>query len=82
MFKNRAPKWDFSRHGDRTPSLTERNQEAITNQMTFLEFLALLAQDEILVREQRSYEKRLKKSDFKGHKTLENFDFDLKLYTG
>ncbi len=56
-------------------SLTERNQEAITNQMTFLEFLALLAQDEILVREQRSYEKRLKKSDFKGHKTLENFDF-------
>lgn len=42
-------------------SLPERNQEAVTNQMTYLEFLSLLAQDEVLVREQRSYEKRLKK---------------------
>ena len=27
-------------------SLPERNQEAVTNQMTYLEFLSLLAQDE------------------------------------
>lgn len=55
--------------------LGERNQEAIHNQMTYLEFLNLLAQDELLLREQRRYERRLKKADFKGKKTVENFDF-------
>ena len=56
-------------------SLHERNQEAIANQMTYLEFLQRLAHDEELMREQRSYERRLKKAEFKGSKTLENFDF-------
>ncbi len=55
--------------------LSQRNQEAIANQMTYLEFLHLLAQDELLLREQRRYERRLKKADFKGQKTIENFDF-------
>jgi len=55
--------------------LTQRNQEAIANQMTYPEFLHLLAQDEFLLREQRQYERRLKKADFKGKKTIENFDF-------
>lgn len=55
--------------------LSQRNQEAITNQMTYLEFLYLLAQDELLLREQRRYERRLKKADFKGQKTIESFDF-------
>lgn len=55
--------------------LSRRNQEAIANQMTYLEFLQLLAQDELLLREQRRYERRLKKADFKGQKTIESFDF-------
>lgn len=56
--------------------LSQRNQEATANQMTYPEFLQLLAQDELLVRERRRYERRLKKADFKGQKTLENFDFN------
>lgn len=55
--------------------ISQRNQEAIANQMTYLEFLQLLSQDELLLREQRRYERRLKKADFKGQKTIENFDF-------
>lgn len=55
--------------------LNDRVQEAIANQMTPAEFLQLLAQDEQLVREQRRYERRLRKADFKGQKTLESFDF-------
>jgi DNA replication protein DnaC len=56
-------------------SLAQRNQEAISNQMTYLEFLQLVAHDELLLRQQRQYERRLKKASFKGHKTLETFDF-------
>lgn len=55
--------------------LNDRVQEAIANQMTPAEFLQLLAQDEQIVREQRRYERRLRKADFKGQKTLESFDF-------
>ena len=55
--------------------LKERNDEAIANQMSYLEFLALLTQDEILAREQRRYERRYKKANFKGKKTIESFDF-------
>lgn len=55
--------------------LRERNNEAIANQMTPIEFLTLLVKDELLAREQRLYERRYKKANFKGQKTIENFDF-------
>jgi DNA replication protein DnaC len=55
--------------------LLQRNQEAIANQMTYPEFLELLVRDELLLRQQRQYERRLKKANFKGQKTIENFDF-------
>ena len=55
--------------------LTERNNEAIANQMSYLEFLSLLVQDEQLTREQRRYERRYKKANFRGKKVMENFDF-------
>ena len=57
-------------------ALPQRTQEAIANQMTYPEFLQLLASDEKLLREQRRYERRLKKAEFKGKKTIENFDFN------
>ena len=55
--------------------LDPRKDEAVANQMSHVEFLTLLAQDELLAREQRRYERRYKKADFKGLKTIENFDF-------
>lgn len=56
-------------------ALPQRNQEAICNQMSHLEFLQLLLHDERLLREHRRYERRLHKANFKGEKTIENFDF-------
>lgn len=52
-----------------------RNQEAIANQMAHCEFLSLLAQDELLMRQNRRYERLLKTAGISGHKTIENFDF-------
>ena len=57
-------------------ALPERNQEALANQLSYLEFLQLLLNDEVLLRDQRRYERRLQKANFKGQKTIENFDFN------
>lgn len=56
-----------------------RNQEACANQMSYVEFLTLLLEDEKLLREQKQYERRYKKAAFKGHKTLENYDFKVNI---
>lgn len=56
-------------------SLAERNREAIEHQLTYPEFLALLVQDEILRREQKKFQNRLKKAKLRLDKTLERFDF-------
>ena len=56
-------------------SIDVRNKEAITNQIAYCEFLGLLLQDELLTRENRCYQRRLKVANLKGHKTIENFDF-------
>jgi DNA replication protein DnaC len=52
-----------------------RNKEANANQMAYCEFLSLLLQDELLMRENRCYERRLRVADLKGDKSIENFDF-------
>jgi DNA replication protein DnaC len=57
-------------------SLDDRNKEAIANQMAYQEFLSLLVQDELLVRDNRRYQRRYKQAGFRGKKTLENFNFD------
>jgi DNA replication protein DnaC len=56
--------------------LTQRNQEAITGQISYLEFLSMLLQDELLRREQSRFVNRIKQSGFKCDKTLERFDFN------
>lgn len=55
--------------------LSARNEEALANQMTPMEFLSLLVQDELLAKQQRAYERCYKQADFKGKKLLGNFDF-------
>jgi DNA replication protein DnaC len=56
-------------------SLESRNHQALSGQMGYCEFLSLLAQDELLLRDNRRYERRCKIANIKGHKTIENFDF-------
>lgn len=57
-------------------NISLRTREAIENKLTYPEFMAMLLQDEILCRENKKFATRIKRSGFKGDKTLENFDFD------
>ena len=57
-------------------SLETRNREAIENKLTYPEFLALMIQDEAARRDQKKYALRLRRSGFRGDKTLEGFDFN------
>lgn len=56
-------------------SLEVRNREAIANKLTYPEFLALVIEDEAARRDQKKYGMRLRRSGFRGDKTLEGFDF-------
>lgn len=55
--------------------LLQRNQEAINSKMSFIEFLSILLQDEVMRREQNKFDHLFKKSGLKSNKTVEQFDF-------
>ncbi len=57
-------------------SLAVRNREAVENQLSYSEFLALVIQDEVARREQKKFASRVRRAGFRGEKTLESFDFD------
>ena len=56
-------------------SLELRLQEAEANRLPYAQFLELLLQDEINVRDQRILARRRKSADFREPRSLENFDF-------
>ena len=56
-------------------SLEIRLQEAAGNSLTHAEFLELIIQDELLVRNERLINRRTKAADFRELKTLEDFDW-------
>jgi DNA replication protein DnaC len=56
-------------------SLELRLQEAQTHQLPHEQFLELVFQDELNVRQQRMIDKRTKAAGFRDHKTLEDFDW-------
>ena len=56
-------------------SLDVRLQEAAGNQLSHGEFLELIVQDELLVRQNRLIERRLKAAGFRDRKTLDTFDW-------
>jgi DNA replication protein DnaC len=56
-------------------SLELRLQEARTHQLPYEQFLELVFQDELNVRQQRLIDKRKKAAGFRDHKTLEDFDW-------
>lgn len=57
-------------------SLEARNREAIDAKLAYTEFLNLLIQDEVARREQKKLALRLRRANFRTHKTLEAFDFE------
>jgi DNA replication protein DnaC len=56
-------------------SLDVRLQEAAGHQLNHLEFLELILQDELSVRQQRQIDRRVKAADFRELKPLDDFDF-------
>ena len=57
-------------------TLGVRVQEASANRLSHTEFLELLVQDELNVRDQRKMARRTKAADFRALKTLEDFDWE------
>jgi len=57
-------------------SLETRNRQAIEAKLAYIEFLALLIQDEVARREQKKFTSRLRRATFRTTKTLDQFDFD------
>jgi DNA replication protein DnaC len=56
-------------------TLDVRLQEAAGNRLGHAEFLELIVQDELLVRQQRQIQRRTKQAAFRDAKSLEDFDF-------
>ena len=56
-------------------SLELRLEEARTHQLPHEQFLELIFQDELNVRQQRMIDKRTKAAGFRDQKTLEDFDW-------
>ena len=56
-------------------SLDVRLQEAAGNGLNHVEFLELILQDELLVRQERLIQRRIKAAAFRDLKTLEDFDW-------
>jgi DNA replication protein DnaC len=56
-------------------ALGVRLQEATSHQLSHAEFLELVLQDELLIREQRQIERRVKSASFREVKTLDRFDW-------
>src|SRR3979490_238319 len=56
-------------------SLELRLQEAEANRLPYGQFLELVFQDEINVRQQRTIARRNKAADFREVRSLDNFDF-------
>jgi DNA replication protein DnaC len=57
-------------------SLDTRLQEATSNRLTHSEFLELILQDEMSVRDDRQVDRRTRLACFRDQKTLDDFDWD------
>jgi DNA replication protein DnaC len=53
-----------------------RNEEAVANNLSYLEFFDLLLNDEVLNRQNNGSKKRIHKARFEFHKTLEEYNFN------
>lgn len=57
-------------------TLEVRNQQAVQQKMSYLEFLGLVLHDEFERRENKKLRLRIRKANFQGDRTLETFDFN------
>jgi DNA replication protein DnaC len=64
------------RLGGLAESLEVRLQEAASSRLSHAEFLELVLQDELAIRDDRLIERRIKAAAFRDQKALEDFDWD------
>lgn len=57
-------------------TLDVRNEEALKSSMSYMEFIELLINDEVLNRQTNGANKRFQKAHFPQHKTLEEYNFN------
>jgi DNA replication protein DnaC len=57
-------------------SLEVRNQQAVDQKLSYLEFLALVLTDEYERRENKKLQGRLRRASFEGDRTLDNYNYD------
>ncbi|MGE0313398.1 MAG: IS21-like element helper ATPase IstB [Lautropia sp.] len=57
-------------------SLEARNRQAIDGRLAYTEFLAMLIADEVARRDQKKFDTRLRRAQFRASKTFDQFDFD------
>ncbi|URZ00529.1 ATP-binding protein [Clostridium felsineum] len=57
-------------------TLDLRNEEALANNISFMEFVELLLNDEVINRQTNENKKRIHKARFQFHKTLEEYNFN------
>ncbi len=57
-------------------SLDSRNEQAIKEKMSYIEFIELLVSDEVANRQNNSKHKRMKKAKFPQLKTIEEYNFE------
>jgi DNA replication protein DnaC len=67
--------WKRARISGLIQTLDVRLQEAAANRLSHAEFLELICQDELNVRQQRQMERHTKLADFRHLKTLDDFDW-------
>ena len=56
-------------------SIELRNRQAIEEKFSYMDFLALVLQDEIARRSQKRFAAAVRRANFRNHKTLEEYDF-------
>lgn len=57
-------------------SLEARNRQAVQGKLAYTDFLAMLIGDEVARRENKKFDLRLRRAQFRTTKTLEQFDFE------
>ena len=56
-------------------SIERRNRQALEEKFSYMDFLAMILQDEVARRNQRRFALALRRASFRSQKTLEEFDF-------
>ena len=56
-------------------SIEQRNRQAIEGKFSYMDFLAMILQDEVARRSQKRFSLALRRASFRSQKTLEDFDF-------